>query len=48
MCEYQRVELDKLPMCDYTKKPCTYCVLGNATTYNQAKKYEREITNAKQ
>ena len=29
MCEYQRIEENKPPICEYTKDFCTYCVLGN-------------------
>lgn len=47
MCKYQRVEDNKLPVCDYTGKECTFCVLGNATTYKQAEINERKNTNAK-
>ena len=36
MCEYQRVKENELPMCDYTKSLCTFCVLGNAKTYKEA------------
>lgn len=42
MCEYQRVDEGKLPMCEYTKKECTLCVLGNARTYEEAKRKENE------
>ena len=38
MCEYQRIEENKPPMCEYTKELCTYCVLGNGKTYNEALK----------
>lgn len=38
MCEYQRIVDNNLPICDYTKKPCTLCVLGNCNTYNEAEK----------
>lgn len=37
MCEYAIVEENKPLICEYTKKPCTLCVLGNADTYNEAK-----------
>ncbi len=51
MCEYQIIpqkvidgELQKsVPMCEYTKSPCTYCVLGNSQTYNEAVK--KEVNN---
>lgn len=38
MCEYQIVEENKPPMCEYTKEPCTLCVLGNGNTYKEAEK----------
>lgn len=48
MCEFQRIPPSKvidgetvvkgLPMCEYTKNPCTYCILGNSKTYNEAVK----------
>lgn len=49
MCEFQRmppnkvingVEVKQLPVCEYTKDICTYCVLGNSKTYNEAVKKE--------
>ena len=43
MCEYQRIEENKPPMCEYTKDLCTYCVLGNGKTYEEA---ERNNKNA--
>lgn len=48
MCEYQRVKDNKMPTCEYTGKECTFCVLGNFMTYNQAKLDERKTANAKQ
>ena len=49
MCPFQKInfELNKksLPMCDYTKKECTLCVMGNAKTYNEAVK-QRSDNNA--
>ena len=46
MCEYQRIEENKPPMCEYTKELCTYCVLGNGKTYEEAKKaLERSDSN---
>ena len=36
MCEFQRVFSNKLPVCDYTKDLCTFCVCGNSKTYNEA------------
>ena len=44
MCEYQRhsdKKLKGIPICIYTNKPCTLCVLGNADTYNKAKEAEK-------
>ena len=48
MCEFQRIPPSRVidgettvkgrPMCEYTKSPCTYCVLGNSKTYNEAVK----------
>ena len=47
MCEYQRIEENKPPMCEYTKELCTYCVLGNRHTYEKAvKALERSKNNA--
>lgn len=43
MCEYQRIDENELPMCEYTKELCTYCVLGNGKTYE---KTERNNKNA--
>lgn len=50
MCEFQRIPLNRvvdgetvvksLPICEYTKELCTYCVLGNSKTYNEAKRSE--------
>ena len=43
MCEYQRINGEEtLPICDVDNKICTLCVLGNAKTYNEAKKKEKE------
>lgn len=36
MCEFQRVFPNRLPICDYTKDLCTFCVCGNCKTYNEA------------
>lgn len=40
MCPFQRVNFEpfkaSLPMCDYTKDLCTFCVHGNQKTYNEA------------
>ena len=41
MCEFQRVKENELPMCDYTKSPCTLCVIGNGNTYKEAVKAEK-------
>ena len=43
MCEYLRIRNNKMPLCVVNNADCTYCVLGNAKTYKQAK--EKEITN---
>lgn len=40
MCEFQRIKENELPICDYTKNLCTFCVLGNANTYKEATKGE--------
>lgn len=45
MCEFMRVNPNNkvksdLPMCDYTKELCTFCILGNSNTYNKAKECE--------
>lgn len=48
MCEYQKVNFygkSKLPICDYTKSPCTYCIYGNADTYQKAEKDKRSKIN---
>ena len=45
MCEYQRINHNSkcaLPMCDYTKKLCTYCVCGNFDIYKKAQKAQEE------
>lgn len=52
MCEFQRVPpsrvidgeytVKSLPMCKYTRSPCTYCVLGNSKTYNEAIKAKEQ------
>lgn len=45
MCEFQKIlpnkiingiEFAQLPICEYTKDICTYCVCGNSNTYNEA------------
>lgn len=36
MCEFQIIKPDELPMCEYTKELCTYCVMGNSKTYEEA------------
>ena len=41
MCEYQRIEENKPPMCEHTKDLCTYCVLGNRKTYEEAERSEQ-------
>lgn len=47
MCEYQKVTEGELPVCEYTGRECTLCVLGNSRTYNQAKINERNTINVK-
>lgn len=51
MCEYQRIKEIKnankvhkpqVPYCKITGEYCTYCVYGNAETYNNAKKAEEK------
>ena len=37
MCEYQKFQ-GELPICDYTKQPCTLCVMGNKNTYEEAER----------
>ena len=38
MCKYQQIEDGKMPVCGYTKKACTLCVLGNMNTFNEAER----------
>lgn len=48
MCEYMRVqpsivfegeiEAKSMPMCEYTKDRCTFCICGNHKTYDEAKR----------
>lgn len=47
MCEFQRVTNSKeeLFLCEYTKRYCTLCVLGNAKTYLEAKEAQKEVRN---
>lgn len=43
MCEYQIFNPENFkepPMCDYTKQRCTFCVVGNKKTHNEAKTKE--------
>lgn len=46
MCEYQRtppLSLGKssgMPICEYTKELCTFCVYGNMNTFLKAKEAE--------
>ena len=42
MCEFQRIEPNKLPICEYTEEICTYCVYGNEKTYNEAIKAKEQ------
>lgn len=49
MCEYQRIThyagVANLPICTFTNRICTYCVLGNADTYKKAKEAEETFVN---
>ena len=45
MCEYQRVEDNKPPVCEYTKDLCTFCVMGNCKTYKEATRSENNAKN---
>lgn len=38
MCKYQIFPYGDMPICEYTKKTCTICVLGNNKTYEEAEK----------
>lgn len=38
MCEFQTINPNELPMCEYTNDICTLCVLGNSKTYKEAVK----------
>lgn len=43
MCEYQRINPNnekELPICTANNELCTFCVLGNAKTYNEAKRLD--------
>ena len=45
MCEYQRINFDKpkeFPICIIDNKDCTFCVLGNAKKYKEAKGNKNE------
>lgn len=43
MCEYMRLRgQSQTPFCIYTMEFCTFCVLGNKTTYNEAKAKSKE------
>lgn len=50
MCPYQRIDHHSksiLPICEYTKELCTYCVYGNFDNYNkaqEAKNKEKKYT----
>lgn len=40
MCEFARGNPENIkepPMCDFTKKRCTLCIIGNKDNYNKAK-----------
>lgn len=48
MCEYMRttpsqvvngeIVSKSIPMCEYTKDRCTFCICGNHKTYDEAKR----------
>lgn len=38
MCEFQKWRDNQPPLCEYTNKLCTMCVMGNAKTYKKALK----------
>lgn len=40
MCKYAIVNEGKMPICEYTKRMCTLCVLGNGNTYKEAEEHE--------
>lgn len=42
MCEFQIAYPKKIPMCEYTKGICDFCVCGNKKTYNEAIKNKEE------
>lgn len=41
MCSHQKLEEGKMPICGYTNKPCTLCVIGNMNTLKQAERKEK-------
>lgn len=41
MCQYARFEEGKMPICDYTKQPCTLCVMGNMNTLKEAERSKK-------
>ena len=46
MCEYQIYnpnEKEQFPTCEITNELCTFCILGNAKTYNEAKEAESKL-----
>lgn len=46
MCEFQKYDYkNPLPICEYTKELCMYCLLGNMKTYYQAKEALKEREN---
>lgn len=42
MCEYQIIREKAPPVCEYTGKLCTLCVLGNGKTHKEAEKALKE------
>ena len=41
MCEYQETIENSIPYCSYLHDACTYCVLGNCKTFNEATRSEQ-------
>ena len=43
MCEFQKYDYkNPLPICEYSKAPCTLCIWGNMKTYHEAEKALKE------
>ena len=47
MCKYLIVSENEMDICEYTKKPCTLCVLGNGNTYKEAQEKEQKEGKAR-